>query len=248
MISTLSVVSFSNAREKARVANGMAFSSQMLRSNGDDLVTNFSFDECASTVYDQSETEATGSFQNEASASTDTPNGKGCSVLLDGVNDYVSVSKGGALANRSYTMSAWLQRGSFTSSHIAIALGSVNAQQEVFYLGFYVDDKFRCGTFSWNNSIVTTEMYTDTKWRHYACAFDASTNIMSLYVDGVLKKQGTTVPFIGTDTVNIGRTNHGSSFFPGRIDDVRIYTRALTSEEIRKVYAETSAKFFANVK
>lgn len=238
IISTLSIVSFTTAREKARIANGFSFSSQILRANGDDLVTNFNFDECATTVYDRSETTATGLLQNGASVSTDTPDGKGCSASFDGSDDLVSVDKGGALANQSFTITAWASRSTYSADSIIVSIGSVGIAGQVFHMGFpATDNTFNCATYGWATSAKSTQAITNSDWHHYVCSYDATTNTTRAYIDGKLVGTTTGTPFIGTNTIRISGSYYGSARFGGKIDDVRVYRRALTSFEIQRQFA-----------
>jgi prepilin-type N-terminal cleavage/methylation domain-containing protein len=67
LLSTLSVVSFSNSKEKARISKGAALSSQVLRSLGDEGLLRWDFDECSGTsVVDQSGATANGTLMNGA--------------------------------------------------------------------------------------------------------------------------------------------------------------------------------------
>jgi hypothetical protein len=94
---------------------------------------------------------------------------------------------------------------------------------------------------------VATPVSTDT-WHHFASTWDGATVV--LYVDGApIQSWAATgqfyqttsgegigcfhVPQDGTPSTNIG------GFFPGIIDEVAIYRRALGASEIAKYYAAT---------
>jgi len=75
-------------------------------------------------------------------------------------------------------------------------------------------------------------------WRHVAYTFDDATRSATLYLDGVAVAGGTAgspIQYVlGTNTV-IGRAGDGLRSdldFTGRIDEVRIYGRALTADEV----------------
>jgi len=88
-----------------------------------------------------------------------------------------------------------------------------------------------------------------SQWTHLAISFDGS--FKRLYVNGAqiasLPESGTlvydSVPVtIGSDLAN----NQNSSFFIGRIDEVSLYNRALTADEILGIYeADFMGKDFA---
>jgi hypothetical protein len=74
-------------------------------------------------------------------------------------------------------------------------------------------------------------------WHFVAGTYDGSS--MKLYYDGVLVKSnaysGNLIP--STNDLNIGRDPFRTErYFNGRIDDIRIYSRALTADEIVTLY------------
>lgn len=83
-------------------------------------------------------------------------------------------------------------------------------------------------------------------WLHTAVVWDAGTKTAKLYINGEEPSYQTTTP--GTGTYNsdvsrnkeIGRIPHvgGIQYFKGMIDDVRIYDRALSAEEVEQLYQD----------
>jgi hypothetical protein len=75
-------------------------------------------------------------------------------------------------------------------------------------------------------------------WYHCAITYDDSTNQLRIYVDGD-EKNNTTVTSFTTNSSNFeisGTSGDASHSLDGVIDDVRIYDRALSAEEIKQVY------------
>jgi len=103
-------------------------------------------------------------------------------------------------------------------------------------VGFY----FRRGAGSGNISAFGTANLEVGKYYAVDATYDSATNVMHLYVDGVLQASVTNAnPLLAASApLTIGRrTAGGGCFFDGVIDDVRIYNRALTIEEIREISA-----------
>ena len=84
----------------------------------------------------------------------------------------------------------------------------------------------------------------DSTWHHVVIVRDSSSQMKRIHIDGRLD---TTTTFDGqqflnnNDPICIGATNCQPwlhSYFPGTIDDVRIYGRALSSEEVQQLYHE----------
>jgi len=82
-------------------------------------------------------------------------------------------------------------------------------------------------------SIGTTENIIGTGWRHLATTHDSSSQTLSLYLDGELVAQRlTSGPNVGAGLLHIGGHNSLDRDVTGLIDDTRVYTRALSNEEI----------------
>jgi Concanavalin A-like lectin/glucanases superfamily len=71
-------------------------------------------------------------------------------------------------------------------------------------------------------------------WIHLAAVVDVDANRLTLYVDGTVADQATRPSDIlhGDSTLYFGRWNMGDRLFDGDLDDVAIWARALTPEEI----------------
>jgi len=101
--------------------------------------------------------------------------------------------------------------------------------------GWYNDMRFGIGGGS--DFIGPESCWLDTEqWHFVVGTFDGE--CVKLYVNGVLAKEtGYSGPFeVGTAPIIIGNSQaHNCPFF-GKIDEVRIYDRALTAEEIQALY------------
>jgi hypothetical protein len=74
-----------------------------------------------------------------------------------------------------------------------------------------------------------------TAWMHVAATYDGST--IRLYVNGVLQATRAAVFQIGANDLplSIGGEDDGAGSYRGDIDDVRIYNRALSADEITAI-------------
>ncbi|MHA1743315.1 MAG: DUF2341 domain-containing protein, partial [Candidatus Heimdallarchaeota archaeon] len=79
----------------------------------------------------------------------------------------------------------------------------------------------------------------DTKWHHFTIVIDPTNNLIKIYKDGV-QVASNTKTWNGiqptTTLVKIGDATPSQYPFNGIIDEVRIYNRALTPEEIQRLY------------
>jgi VCBS repeat-containing protein len=94
------------------------------------------------------------------------------------------------------------------------------------------------------NGVYSITAINDSQWHNIAISRDASTGLVSVYVDGKLEATGSPTDSAFTGTLNhlleIGVTdafnNSGdvtdSNYFKGALDDLRIYSGVLTSDQI----------------
>jgi hypothetical protein len=91
-----------------------------------------------------------------------------------------------------------------------------------------------------NDGPLTTSFnFSDGAWHHVVAAFDDAGNSVSLYVDGTLRNSKTTNQSIGVagpSPTYIGSRGGTSHFFPGQLDDVRIYNRALAPADVSELF------------
>ncbi|HUR45824.1 MAG TPA: LamG-like jellyroll fold domain-containing protein, partial [Candidatus Saccharimonadales bacterium] len=100
-----------------------------------------------------------------------------------------------------------------------------------------------------NYTLIYTPVQTG-QWRHFAATFDSASGNMKLYTNGVVAVQNSTPmrpigayppswnPGIGIGNQS-GTINHAS--FDGLIDDLALYSRALSAAEIQSIYNSGSA-------
>lgn len=135
------------------------------------------------------------------------------------------------------TVAAWVYSDRFVQNGFVVGKNPVNTQWALFlesdgYLkwrGGGAEKEVRCAAPSNQN------------WHHIAARQEGTT--ASLFIDGVLCATAA-VPAIGNETgsITIGRFD-GAKFyyFNGRIDDVRIYNRALSDPEISQLVTANEA-------
>ncbi|MFA5129872.1 MAG: LamG-like jellyroll fold domain-containing protein [Patescibacteria group bacterium] len=236
LLATFALVQLSSARDKARVSKGLAQSGQILRSVGDDLVARWDFDECV-TAGPAIDSSGYGNNLTLGSGVTETaisPNGQGCSLTFDGTNQ-VTATVPSWSAQQTQTMWIYII-GPVAGPQTFLDEGVINHFVQV-YLGH-----IRVG--------LNTTYYFDSflqpvtnKWYFVATTYDGSR--LSLYIDGSLDKSATAASVNPTTSVTIGNSGSGGQRVNGNINDLRIYNRSLTSEEVHRMYAEGVARHVA---
>jgi len=150
------------------------------------------------------------------------------SLSFNGVDQYVDCGDPIITGTGDFTYSAWVKPDGSGHSAIGGNYGSVNTSGVQFawntnfkvYIGGYVSGAISCPAGSWYHVAVTRASGTVT-----------------VYVDGVSDNTGTLSGSIG-DAANffIGTNSSGTEEFKGEIDEVSIWSAALSAAAVAAVY------------
>ena len=222
-----------------------------LSSFSDGLVGYWKMDEsavntCTGGVNDSCD--SSGNASNGAwNGNTTSAAGKfGNSTTYDGIDDYTSVTENSAWEfSSSFTLSTWVY-----SNGTQIAYAGIVAKDQSSNMGnygFFYDSGgtiVRFGFYGTNS--VQSEVDTQTaiptgQWVHIIGVFDDINNTLYIYQNGELKEKDTTItntPSTNDNSLIFGSRQAGlSSYeFNGKIDEARIYNRALSGKEVRDLY------------
>lgn len=195
------------------------------------------------TVFDSSGIRLDGKLVGDAHIISDPERGNVLS--LDGDGDYMYVANNPLLNFvNSMTLAAWMKAGS-----------SDKLYHDIFSKG---EGCWRLGLDAWLYSyfyccglqihkaeafytIAARADWKDGKWHHVAGVYDGKT--MSIYIDGQIYKSAAAAGVMNTRTwpVLIGANPsviEGERDWNGLIDDARIYSYALSEDEIKAIYAD----------
>jgi hypothetical protein len=96
------------------------------------------------------------------------------------------------------------------------------------------------GTFrfvrSSGNSIVSTATFSPGVWSHWCLVENPSSAVWYYNGSPNVTNTITAVGTVNTTILTLGKYVGGGFFWGGRLDDVRIYNRALTSTEVLQIY------------
>ena len=176
------------------------------------------------------------------------PHGKFAKALLcDNAGSYMTIPHSDKLEPKQLTVEAWIQleeypggddprrwivnknTHEFTDAHYALA---IDGKKVAAYLNIGGGQQNYYDAYS-------DDILELNRWHHLAMTYDGS--ILTVYVDGAAKaskkidKERTT----GGTSLDIGRRQDGHSVFSGKIDEVRIYDRALSAAEIKETATAT---------
>lgn len=159
---------------------------------------------------------------------------------FDGTSDYVEFPDSAEFdITETITIALWVRTNSIgDGAHKALVMKG----EFTYGMRFTSADNLEFRIFSGGHQSVetpVTEAFNDV-WHHLAGVYDGSA--LKLYVDGELMATTAYSGPINRDTnyyVNLGQNSQGDSenrwWYSGAMDDVRIYRRALSQEELRKM-------------
>jgi hypothetical protein len=150
---------------------------------------------------------------------------------FDGANDNVSlpVSTPVPTGNSNYTIEAWIKPTAMGVYGI-IGWGSYGTNNTVNALRLTPTGVHN---YWWGNDLSVTTGSLVGAWHHVAATFDGTTR--KIYVDGILlgsDNPGNLHAVPNASSLAIGVTN-SNEYFPGSIDEVRVWNRALCLSEIQ---------------
>ena len=177
--------------------------------------------------------------------------GKG--VSFDGNGDYVLVTNVNALNPVNITASAWFKTSSATQVAGAHILGKATGCASAGYLIWINQNGLGQGRISWyvgNGPWLdapASVLVNDGLWHQVVGTYDGSNK--TIYVDGVPRASATeTGDSLTTATaLQFGDSETCGNSFNGLIDDVMIFNRTLSNEEILAMYNATSYVYSINL-
>ncbi len=204
---------------------------------GPSPVSSWDFDEGAGPTARDGIGGNDGTLVGDTTWSTDTPDTGGTSLSFDGSGDYVRVFDHSSLhITGQLTLMAWVKEtatGSFAK---------VISRRTGYYFYFLGVDNGRPyggigDDVDWAVTGKSLLMSLD-HWNHLAFVYDDDIDRMFLHFDGTERITSTPLQLPARNGVNLAiggdSQGHGGGF-NGDIDDVAIFDRALTDEEIRGI-------------
>jgi len=232
LLSSIVLVALKSAREKAKIAKSLNFAAQVHHALGAYAVGVWDFDEgSGGTVKDSSGNNNDGTITG-AEWTDDIPSGDGYALDFDGSAQHrIEMSLIRFEANEEFTVTYWIMHTSYNSMGVLNHSVSYNngriGHQSASRISFW----------SPNVNINLSESFSPNIWQHFVLTRDGSGSVR-VYRNGNLVGTGTYTGAQQWNRIAAKPANSSWAWFTGKVDDVRIYEEALTSAQIKKLYAE----------
>ncbi|GGO81929.1 LamG-like jellyroll fold domain-containing protein [Wenjunlia tyrosinilytica] len=174
----------------------------------------------------------------------------GSAVAFDGVNDYASTDIPTVDTSASFSVSAWVKLSKMpdTAAVVAAQPGNHGPGFELYYSQSYDRWVFNQYTADRSDAQIVRAMRNrpggaaSGAWTHLVGTYDSVADDLSLYVQGELVGSAHYAsPWDARRGLRIGAGSYDGrpgSFFPGSIDELRIFDKPLSADQVSDLYAK----------
>ncbi|MEK9131956.1 MAG: LamG domain-containing protein [Patescibacteria group bacterium] len=164
---------------------------------------------------------------------------------FDGSDEYVDLGTAvlDITGDVAFTMCAWINTDSISTAQAVVATG--NASVALNAVALFINSNSNGAVsleFAGANTATTAGgMITVGEWYH-VCGVKTAGAInttSTLYVNGqsvAIDSASSNTPTVSTTDASIGQFVASGSYFDGKIDDVRVYSRALSAGDVLNLY------------
>jgi hypothetical protein len=157
----------------------------------------------------------------------------GGALQFDGINDYVRVSDSASLHYGEFTSCAWFKLSSFGDSY-----GGIVGRNRPHILRLSTND---IGSYVYNSDSIYSGRTFDVnlslnEWYHVCLSFKRP--VVSFYINGALFDTGAFDYDLMSSYSSLEIGNVWSHFLNGTIDEVALWNRSLSEQEISKIYGK----------
>ena len=163
---------------------------------------------------------------------------------LDGGDEYITVPHDASLIfSLGYSIAFWMKTDDNTKDQVIIAKRTADVCSfQVSYLGnamdvimVYMKDNHG-NTFT---GATGANAITDTNWHHVVVTYHLHLQLVSYYIDGELESTDNNAAaheYLGNTTAMLIGQYDDADYFDGSLDDIRLYSRPLSADEVRGIY------------
>ncbi len=164
--------------------------------------------------------------------------GAGQALDFNGTGDYITV---GNILTPSYTKEAWVFISGMNGVANNIISGGLNTGQHALWISSANAYQLSAGHNNVDNykQVIDSNVFPFGSWQHVAVTYDAVTDILTLYRNGIMVDQATLITgHVNGNLVQIGRFDTGN-WLGGSLDEIRVWDYARTQVEIQSTLETT---------
>jgi len=252
VIASIVLVNLSGTREKATIARGLQFSQSLNNSLGAEAVGVWMFE---NNLNDLSGNNNNGTLPNGGifvDSMIYSGGNLGRALELNGINQHVRIPNSGSLnfGGPKITMEAWLYPHNPTAGYTMF----IRKQTPGYDFWILNTGKLMAEIYHYYNagwvftSVYGTTILKPDQWYHVVATYQQG-QYFKIYING--KEDGSRVApdrEVGTSTSPLyigysGWMGSGNAYFDGLMDNVRIYSEAMSAAQVQKHYVEELPKY-----
>lgn len=229
-------------------ASGQA---RQLQANRKNLVAHWSFEDNSGSQATDFSGKGNTALQVNMEAADWVKGRFGRALSFDGVNEYLTASTTDFVSGTSArSISGWVYPTTSSATRVPFAYGTCGTGNDTKAFGVYISTSdvlnfWGCGTGDFSTGVTISE----NTWTHIAVTYDG-TNV-KVFVNGA-QAGATTARTLGSSVafMQIGGASlldPSNYYYPGLIDEVYVYARALSDTEVASLYSARSANYGFNV-
>ena len=194
-------------------------------------------------VPDKSGNNNKGNLFNIASSTFFTSGKLGQSFNFDGLNDYVDMGSSIPFDSSNWTMSVWVNPSNVAGGYQRLFSYYGNGPTIWKWAGAGSFGIVHGASIDFDSGVILV----NDRWQHLT--FTRSGSTIVAYLNGVqwARNNAFSATFTKDTTVRIGNSTAYNEPFAGKLDEPRIYNRALSATEVKNLYNLGTAKFGISV-
>jgi hypothetical protein len=219
------------------IAIGTSTAAAVASTLGDGLVAHWKMnDTSGTTVVDTKGNNGTSARDTSLMSTTSGKIGNAL-VFTKAQSDKITTSFQPSLGNGTFSVSFWMKSPqlNLTQEYFALAWGNVAQYQGIGFAWEYTSSRILFDKWgSGGDSLRTSSRMDDGNWHHVVGTYNGTT--AELFVDNDSIGTKSWPLNIQTNSLIVGDRPTYSGHYSGLLDDLRFYSRVLTSDEITQLY------------
>ena len=142
------------------------------------------------------------------------------------------IDSSATISSQPYSVSLWGYINSATTYYYQMFIGQTSGSRPTIY----IDNSSLLKMYGGSNTLSSTTTIGVGEWFHVVGVFDGSYS--ALYVNGAVEASGAVGPYDLSGGMRIGHWWTGGRDFDGNMQNVRVWSRALSSSEVSSLYSD----------